>query len=228
MQDEILKHSNKIFKTMKTKDHSFGEKVKEIVIEICIIVFAVSFSIWLHSLSEHNHQQSEVKVFLSDLKNDLKKDIKYLSEEKSKLTESKKGLQKILALTTKQMDSIGKIEIDFFLTTRRTNDANYEGFKSSGKIGYIENIQLKSKILSFYQTDMQPLSDLEKSLNNQKIDLVELVGANNFEASSFAKPLIKTKVLICNGGTNSLIKAYEENIKTANEIIKSIKIETEK
>ena len=228
MQDEILKHSNKIFKTLTTKNHSFKEKFKEIVIEICIIVFAVSFSIWLHSLSEHSHQQEEVKVFYNALKNDLEKDIKILTEEKNNLVESKKGIQKILKLSKKQMDSIGRLEIDFYLTTRRTNDANYEGFKSSGKIGYIENIELKSKILSYYQSDMQPLNDIEKYLNSQKIELMELVGAKSFQATAFAEPLINTKTLICKGGMTSLIKSYEENIKTANGIIKSINEENKK
>ena len=226
MQDEILKHSNKIFTTLKEKNHSLKEKLQEIIIEICIIIFAVSFSIWLHSLSEHNHQQSEVKVFFNALKSDLEKDIKNMTEEKTKLVESRKEIQKILKLNKKQMDSIGKIELDFDLTSRRTNDANYEGFKSSGKIGYIENIELKSKILSYYQTDMQPLTEIEKYLNSQKIELIESVGANSFRATAFAEPLTYTKTLICNGGMTSLIKVYDENISTAKEIIKGINKET--
>ena len=226
MQDEILKHSNKIMSTLKQKNHSLKEKLQEIVIEIGIIIFAVSFSIWLHGLSEHNHQQEEVKVFFNALKSDLEKDIEYMTDEKTKLTESRKGIQKILKLNKKQMDSIGRIELDFDLTTRRTNDANYEGFKSSGKIGYIENIALKSKILSYYQTDMQPLTEIEKYLNSQKVELLESVGANSFKAIAFAQPLIHTKTLICNGGMTSLIKVYDENIRTAKAIIKGINGET--
>ena len=226
MQDEILKHSNKIMSTLKQKNHSLKEKLQEIVIEIGIIIFAVSFSIWLHGLSEHNHQQEEVKVFFNALKSDLEKDIEYMTDEKTKLTESRKAIQKILKLNKKQMDSIGRIELDFDLTTRRTNDANYEGFKSSGKIGYIENIALKSKILSYYQTDMQPLTEIEKYLNSQKVELLESVGANSFKAIAFAEPLIYTKTLICNGGMTSLIKVYDENIITAKAIIKGINGET--
>ncbi|MBC7525013.1 MAG: hypothetical protein H7239_11315 [Flavobacterium sp.] len=59
---------------MDSKTHTFIEKLTEISIEIFIIVFAVSLSIWLHSWSEHNHQQNEVKKFLVDLKSDLIRD----------------------------------------------------------------------------------------------------------------------------------------------------------
>ena len=70
MQEEITKHSNKIYKAVKKPEHTLGEKVKEIIIEICIIVFAVTLSISLHSWSEHRHQQEEVHAFLANLKND--------------------------------------------------------------------------------------------------------------------------------------------------------------
>lgn len=71
MQEEITKHSEKIYKTVKNSEHTLGEKVKEIIVEIGIIVFAVTLSIWLHSWSEHRHQQEEVSVFLGNLKNDF-------------------------------------------------------------------------------------------------------------------------------------------------------------
>ena len=34
MQEEISKHSKKIYKTVKNSEHTLGEKVKEIIIEI--------------------------------------------------------------------------------------------------------------------------------------------------------------------------------------------------
>jgi len=64
MQEEISKHTKKIYNTMKNPKHTFTEKIKEVLIEIFIIVFAVTLSIWLHSWSEHNHQQKEVTAFL--------------------------------------------------------------------------------------------------------------------------------------------------------------------
>ena len=49
MQDEVTKHTKKIYDTVKNPNHTFGQKVKEVFMEIFIIVFAVTLSIWLHS-----------------------------------------------------------------------------------------------------------------------------------------------------------------------------------
>ena len=78
MQDELTKHGLKLYKTMADRKHSYGEKFKEILIEIGIIVFAVSLSIWFHNWSEHHHEQKEVKEFLLGLRHDLSDDIRVL------------------------------------------------------------------------------------------------------------------------------------------------------
>jgi hypothetical protein len=155
MQEEVAKHSKKIYKTVKNSEHTLGEKVKEIIIEIFIIVFAVTLSIWLHSWSEHRHQQEEVSVFLGNLKNDLQNDIKILDEEKEAYKKTNLGYEKILGLTSLQIDSMQKSNTKVYFPVRsqgpKINIGNYEGFKSSGKIGYIENEKLKQKILNYYQ-----------------------------------------------------------------------------
>src|SRR3982074_2016380 len=82
MQDELTKHGLKLYKTMADRKHSFGEKFKEILIEIAIIVFAVTLSIYFHGWSEHRHEQKEVKEFLKGLKGDLADDIKLLENSR--------------------------------------------------------------------------------------------------------------------------------------------------
>ena len=54
-----IKAHEKKYNEIKIQKHSFGEKAKEIIIEILIIVFAVTLSIWLHSWSEERYQQKE-------------------------------------------------------------------------------------------------------------------------------------------------------------------------
>src|SRR3954469_24365395 len=81
MQDEVAKHGRKIYHIMKDRQHTFGEKVKEITIEIFIIVFAITISIWFHNWSEHRHQQEDVKEFLLGLKEDLRNDIKEMKDD---------------------------------------------------------------------------------------------------------------------------------------------------
>src|SRR5579859_2655931 len=82
MQDELTKHGLKIYKTMADRKHSFGEKLREILIEIFIIVFAVTLSIYLHSWSEGRHEQQEVKEFLRGLRGDLADDIRQVRENR--------------------------------------------------------------------------------------------------------------------------------------------------
>jgi hypothetical protein len=63
-EQEIIKHTKKVYKIWNSKEHSRWQKIKEFFIEILIIVFAVTISIWLHNWSEHRNQQEDVKVFL--------------------------------------------------------------------------------------------------------------------------------------------------------------------
>ena len=155
MQEEITKHSNKIYKAVKKPEHTLGEKIKEIIIEICIIVFAVTLSISLHGWSEHRHQQEEVAAFLANLKNNLKDDVESIDREVKEYQKTNKSYEKILALTAFQLDSIykskNKVSFPIHSHGQTLNVGNYEGFKSSGKIGYIEDEKLKQKILNYYQ-----------------------------------------------------------------------------
>jgi hypothetical protein len=152
MQDEVTKHTRKIFKTIKNPSHSFGEKLKEIAIEILIIVFAVTLSIWLHSWSEHRHQQEEAHKFLLELKEDLKNDVALLKENESVAKKLDEDFKYILSLKKgKLSDSIVGPHTDVAFLGISFNVGRYEGFKSSGKIGTIENDVLKNKILAYYQ-----------------------------------------------------------------------------
>jgi hypothetical protein len=57
MQEEVTKHTRKIYQAMKNPDHSFWGKIREVTVEILIIVFAVTLSIWLHNWSDHREEQ---------------------------------------------------------------------------------------------------------------------------------------------------------------------------
>ena len=162
---------------MGNPEMSFGHKIKEILLEVAIIVFAVTLSIWLHGWSEHRHQQAEVKEFLTDTKDDLKQDVKRMKNSKQKLVKNLKDYKLFYSLTREKVDSIEKASgsIDVYFNTEllstKFNTANYEGFKSSGKIGQIENKILKRQILEYYQDLTAGVNDIEKIIatNGQKI-----------------------------------------------------------
>jgi len=235
MQEEITKHSEKIYKTVKNSEHTLGEKVKEIIIEICIIVFAVTLSIGLHGWSEHRHQQEEVSVFLANLKNDLKIDIQNIDNEKEAYQKSNIAYEKILALTPLQLDSIykskNKVNFPIHSHGHTMNIGNYEGFKSSGKIGYIEDEKLKQKMLSYYQIFVPAQDEVDKMYNDFLFKCFDkmIENADKPEEKLYSDPKFKKTIeFLVKLGKNN-IRVYNENTKPlAVELIKDIEKELNK
>lgn len=235
MQEEITKHSEKIYKTVKNSEHTLGEKVKEIIIEICIIVFAVTLSIGLHSWSEHRHQQEEVSVFLANLKNDLKIDIQNIDNEKEAYQKSNIAYEKILVLTPLQLDSIykskNKVNFPIHSHGHTMNIGNYEGFKSSGKIGYIEDEKLKQKMLTYYQIFVPAQDEVDKMYNDFLFKCFDkmIENADKPEEKLYSDPKFKKTVeFLVKLGKNN-IRVYNENTKPlAVELIKDIEKELNK
>jgi Family of unknown function (DUF6090) len=219
MQEEVKKHTQKIYNTMKNPNHSVADKIKEVSIEIFIIVFAVTLSIWLHSWSEHRHQQEEVSVFLANLKNDLKDDMQSIDVEKKAYQNSNIGYEKILALTTLQLDSIykskNKVYFPVYSHGPKMNIGNYEGFKSSGKIGYIEDEKLKQKILNYYQIYVPAINEVDKMYNDflfKSFDKM-IENADKPEEKLYSDPKFKKTIeFLVKLGKNN-IRVYDENTK---------------
>ncbi|MCD0473025.1 DUF6090 family protein [Flavobacterium sp. EDS] len=235
MQEEITKHSGKIYKTVKNSKHTFGEKVKEIIIEIFIIVFAVTLSISLHSWSEHKHQQEEVTVFLENLKNDLQNDVKNIDIEKEAYKKSNISYEKILALTTFELDSIykSKNKVDFPIYSHgpKMNIGNYEGFKSSGKIGYIEDEKLKQKILNYYQIFVPAINEVDKYYNDFLFKCFDkmIENADKPEKELYSDPKFKKTIEFLVKLGNNNIRVYDKNTKPLTiELIKEIEKELNK
>ncbi len=221
MQDEITKHTKKIYTTMKDARRSLKEKAKEIIIEIFIIVFAVTLSISLHSWSEHKNQQKEVKDFLVDLKDDLRKDIKAIEDANKSGTQSIQDFTIINELTPKKLDSLNKINkligFETNFTTIKINNGNYEGFKSSGKIGYIEQKKIKKLILEYYQGVIPDILEADKISNTQMFKILEFFESHSDNgAKTYIDP--QFKILL-----STYIMYYRINIAQTNNGIKQAK-----
>lgn len=235
MQEEVQKHTQRIYKAAKNKEHTLGDKVKEILIEIFIIVFAVTLSISLHSWSEHKHQQEEVKVFLENLKNDLQNDVKSIDIEKEAYKKSNMDYEKILALTPHQLDSIykskNKVEFPIYSHGPKMNIGNFEGFKSSGKIGYIEDEKLKQKILNYYQIYVPAINEVDKYYNDFLFKCFDkmIENADKSEQEMYADPKFKKTLEFLVKLGNNNIRVYDKNTKPLTiELIKEIEKELNK
>lgn len=160
-EEEIAKHTKKIYKLWGNKEHSLWHKIKELLIEFFIIVFSITFSIWLHDKSEHNHQQTEVKEFLLGLREDLLSDINEMNDDKTSYINQGKAFSYITSVNLNQdlsLDSLYKYRNFLYNTTRlQQNNGRFEGFKASGKIGFIEDQKLQNDIMDLYQENIPSL-----------------------------------------------------------------------
>jgi hypothetical protein len=225
MQDEVTKHTKKIYDTVKNPKQSFGEKIKEIIVEIFIIVFAVTLSIWLHSWSEHRHEKSEAREFLTDLKEDLNNDIKSKQIAKQTLAQNLNNFTFIEFLTKEKIDSLEKRKTSYgfnaSIGTTKVNNGNYEGFKSSGKIGFIENKDLKKDILRYYQDVSPSVLEIEKINASQLLKISDFMTENAEQdiKARILNPKFKAMIEGFQSYAKSNLKAYEEAIDLAKQII---------
>lgn len=230
---EVIKHTKKVYKIWTSKEHGFWHKAKEFMLEIFIIVFAVSLSIWLHGLSEHAHQQKDVKAFLLGLRTDLKNDLKEMENDRATFVKSKASFRYLVNVKMNEsinMDSVNKHSDFFFNSTGLLpNNGRFEGFKSSGKIGTIENKELQNEIMDLYQENIpvlitytnhysvqkQRFSDYfnthSKRVTDSTSNLQELLHTN--EAYNMAKDLARV---------GEIVRQYDrcmENINKINALI---------
>lgn len=226
MQEDLIKHLKRAVAVVNDPHSSFWKKTREIALEIAIIVFAVSVSISFHTWNTNKQQRAEVREFLADLKEDLAKDRKNLEAEKTRLESAMLAIRQIRKLTPERLAQIQSIELTVHLINRKTFSGNYEGFKSSGKIGYIKNKNLKSAILAYYQEAMPSLDEVEQFRNKKGVEIIEIVGESNLRAQQFSDPRVRTRLGFVEQATASLMEAYtsclDQAAKISHEIEKEI------
>jgi hypothetical protein len=180
-EQEIVKHTKMIFGIWKTKS-SFLHKLSEFIAEILIIVFAITLSIYFHDRSELKHQRHEAKAFLLGLKQDLTTDIEEMNSDKKSYQNSGVIFRYITNRKLNEKlnaDTISKYSNWIFNTTGLIpNSGRFEGFKSSGKIGTIENKKLQDYIMDLYQENIPTLIVSTNDYTAKKQRLFEYLEAN--------------------------------------------------
>ncbi len=159
---EIAKHGKNVINMAIHKQHGLVHKLKEIALEVVIIVFAVSISIWFHSLSEHRHEQQQVKAFLLGLKADLTRDVMNLNDGTLAYRSYDAAYKYLAALDPHGMPDGEKFQnacaqLNMSALFIPVN-SRFEGFKSSGKLTNIEDEELLNDILTLYELRHKSLS----------------------------------------------------------------------
>ncbi len=236
-EQEVAKHVKKVYKIWHRSDLGFWHKAKEFLIEVVIIVFAVTLSIWLHDRSKH--KQKEVTEFLSGLKSDLQNDLKEMSEDKAAFQKSSAAFAYISRLKYNEAisnDSLNKYTGNLFNSTGLIpNNGRFEGFKASGKIGNIENVELQNDIMDLYQENIPSLLTGSGVYNENKQKFFDYYEnhfertsdtSNNIESLFKMAPIHNMAIPLKN--TEEIIARYDSCISTINKIIQEIDTEEKK
>ena len=180
-EQEVIKHAKKAFGIWNTKS-PFWHKVGELLLEIFIIVFAITLSIYFHDRSELRHQRHDTKEFLLGLKQDLQTDIAEMRQDMASFATSRKAFTYITGRKLNEPlnnDTIRKYAGWIFNTTGLVpNSGRFEGFKSAGKVGTIENRELQNNIMDLYQENIPNLINSTNFYTSKKQGLFEFVAAN--------------------------------------------------
>jgi hypothetical protein len=230
MEKELANHTKKIYETVKDPREGFWHKMKEVGIEIFIIVFAVTLSIWLHNWSDHRHEQQETKEFLRGLKDDLTKDTLLMKSNRADFVKVDSNFWFLRTLyTSKAIDTASDRlithHLDFEMRATHANIGRYEGFKSSGRIGTIEDDSLKQAILVYYQQTMPDLVDDEGIANSFQSQILDLEVSKRDEMSmrDLARSFKMQALLeFATGNLEGVIRDYDSARLQARKIIAMI------
>lgn len=233
-EQEVIKHTKKVYKVWTSKKHSRWDKVKEFFIEVLIIVFAVTLSIWLHEKSEHSKHNAEVKGFLLGLKEDLTGDIGEMQEDIKSYKRSSQAYNYLTTIKPNEKpnpDSIFAHRNAFFNQTKLIpNIGRFEGFKSSGKIGFIEDKELQNDIMDLYQEDIPALNWGADYYNGMKMKLREYCFSiakrtPNGEGEMYDMALTTDQAYFWASDlsyTDEIVDRYNNCIKKSTKIIEAI------
>jgi len=170
--DLVTKHGKKAL-GIEENHHQKGwrHRLPEILLEIGIIVFAVTLSIQLHAWHEHSVERAEERKFLTGLRADLTSDLTELRNDSLTYTQVLRGYAYFRNLSPKTLnvDSVHHYQWTLFNTTSLLpNSSRFEGLKSAGKLGIIENDELLDDILNNYQERIPGLVNATKSFSDYK------------------------------------------------------------
>lgn len=236
MEHEIMGHTKKAIKAMRNKEHGLGEKFKEVLIEVAIIIFAVSFAAFIERTREHYKEQAEAKEFLMGLTSDIKYEEQQVKDSKTQMLKIVASYAKLLHFTSQTIDSIGKSYARESFTIPKFNtrplNGRYEGFKSSGKIQTIENDSLRNNILKLYQESIPFIDFAENAFNGNQARIEEILFSGEGDKASGDNPL---RVIISPRGkmaltfaisySNGVIAGYDRMLLQAEKVQNEIKKE---
>ena len=236
-EDEIIKkHTKAVYTTMTDPNKKWLHKLKDILLEVLIIVFAVSVSIWFHGWAENRKDQKAEQEFFAGLKEDLKADAVEMMNDRAifqQLLQHAGYFARVARGMAPNKDSIGAYQWIFF-TVAQINPriSRFEALKGSGKLDIIEDKKVLINIIDLYQKNFPNIFRINQSFNTLTTDRIDpyiddvLKMDSSGQLTNVAEILhaSKMQLLLNQLGTSAdnCVKAYTGGINKSNEILKQI------
>lgn len=234
-EEHIIKHTKAIIGLSKDHDRKWGGRLKEVVTEILIIVFAVSISIWFHNWAESWKDRREEREFYTGLKKDLLADVNEMTtNDLRSYTKFLRGVnyfEKVGSGAPLDNDSLANYNTIFFSNVSISpRSSRFDALRGSGRLDIIRNKELLIDITDLY-TKVFPrinmTNDFFNSIRNKEffpfiashLQLDARGNGTNWEE------LLRTSQMrillnLCEGATN--IDDYTKGIGKCNAIIRQI------
>lgn len=237
-EDELIKkHAQTALDALTHPGKKWTHKLKDILQEILIIVFAVSVSIWLHGWSESRKDRREEKEFFAGLKEDIESDLKEMENDRAALHLVQQHCM-YYGMVGKgrpyQADSIMGYAYIFFAQAQiNPRISRFEALKGSGRLDIIEDKKLLYNIIDLYQKIFPTIYRYNQSfneLNTDKIDpylgdILQIDSSGNFLNSIDILKTSRMRLLINQlyGDAGNCEAAYTKGIEKSKEILAALK-----
>jgi hypothetical protein len=235
-EEQMIKHTRAAIEAARDMNKSWRHKFQEVLLEICIIVFAVSLSIWLHGWAESRGDKKEEREFLLGLKKDLVADLAEM--------ESDRAAYQLELVGASYFERAGSgavpLNVDSlnFYRDRLTSDgqidprvSHFEALKSSGRLSIIENKELLLNITDLYAKAFPRITRRNDYVNTVRMSLLIPYLATHAQLDAEGKTnnwpvLIKQSemrtLMKWQGTVYNNIVAYSDGIGLCQAIIKAI------
>lgn len=209
-----------------------NHRISDSFINVLTVSFGVLLAAYINHLVQNNKEQNEADQFLVGLYSDLESDHAELINDLNSFKKSSKGFTYYYQIESKEefvKDSIRKHQNFIYnYVLLFPNIGRFEGFKSSGKIYYIENEELRNEILNFYQETTPVLIGVSNYYNSQSERLriyIEEVDTEMGIEELLVEPKGKIILQKCMSLQLAIIKLYEDAILKTEKIMSLIKDE---
>ena len=236
-EHDVTKHTREIIKIAR-EPGSLKHKIGDILLEVAIIVFAITLSLFVERYREHQQEVKLERNFLSNQIDDLKGNIQQLKDDSAGyvvMLRSFDYLKQAYFGKKLQPDSaLNAVNYLYNSVEFVPSSSRYEALKASGKLDVIENKQLQIDIVNFYQQTIPALLTSTAAFSDFKNKLGDYTDHNLVlkKNSSNIQQLMESPVFynLLNKGIfiKYIILRYRITINQAEKILKEINEEEKK